>query len=751
MKNYRIALLLICCAGYQVRAGSLHGILLDAVDGKPLDAVQIVVRPFQQTAVTGQDGSFDLTLREGSYTLSFYRPGYVHAEKAVQIGRDSLSFEMHLQPTLILLNEEVTVTANRDVHSAFQSPAAITTLSADELEKNSPRTTPEALLGALGVWLQKTNHGAGSAFMRGLTGNQVLAMIDGIRLNNATFRYGPNQYLNTIDPYGLERIEVLRGYGATLFGSDAIGGVVNALTPTLGFKSHRSAFASARAKYIGEEMEKTGHVDVGLAAPRLSILGGLSVRSFGDLQAGGNAGVQTPTGYDEAAGQIKAMAQMTDRWLLICLWQSVQQKNIPAYDQIRQRGYRLYFFDPQERQLAYLRSAHFSDHRFMRQLLITASLHTSDEGRKRQKNNSDLVIVEHDRVQTLGLQAQAQAVLHDNWQMLYGVEFYRDLVNSRTEESHAGRSGTILKRGLYPDDAMALNFAVYHSHIIDLAPLHLHVGMRYNWVQIEAQDTTFGDIKISPSALAGHLSLLYPVYRGVNGVLNISSSFRAPNINDLSTFGLFDYGIEVPAPNLLPEYAYTVESGVKIRSRQLAATFFVYHTWLRDLIARVESFYMGSPWYNQDRVYQKANAQRAYIWGVESEGQWQLHRRCRLLANSNYCFGQNISDNEPMRRIPPWHGRMVLAYHIGKAWSIETEWQFAAAQKRLSGGDKSDHRIPQGGTQGWNVLNLTAAWHPRGYGVSAGLCNLFDEAYKTHGSGVFMIGRSVWLGIQMGR
>ena len=63
------------------------------------------------------------------------------------------------------------------------------------------RTTPESLVGTTGVFIQKTNHGGGSPFIRGLTGNQTLILIDGIRVNNSTFRYGPNQYFNTIDDH----------------------------------------------------------------------------------------------------------------------------------------------------------------------------------------------------------------------------------------------------------------------------------------------------------------------------------------------------------------------------------------------------------------------------------------------------------------------------------------------------------------------------------------------------------------------
>lgn len=88
-------------------------------------------------------------------------------------------------------------------------------------------------MNQMGVFVQKTTHGAGSPFVRGLTGNQTLLLIDDIRLNNSTFRYGPNQYLNTIDAFTLGRAEVLLGSGSVQYGSDALGARFNFLPPPL--------------------------------------------------------------------------------------------------------------------------------------------------------------------------------------------------------------------------------------------------------------------------------------------------------------------------------------------------------------------------------------------------------------------------------------------------------------------------------------------------------------------------------------
>ena len=88
----------------------------------------------------------------------------------------------------------------------------------------------EALEREVGVMMQRTGAGQASPFVRGLTGPQVLILVDGVRMNNSTFRYGPNQYFATIDPGTIERIEVVRGPQSVLWGSDAIGGVINVVT-----------------------------------------------------------------------------------------------------------------------------------------------------------------------------------------------------------------------------------------------------------------------------------------------------------------------------------------------------------------------------------------------------------------------------------------------------------------------------------------------------------------------------------------
>ena len=126
------------------------------------------------------------------------------------------------------------VTGARHDQRLIDSPRQIAVVTAEDIRRRNYRSTPDALADILGVFVQETNDGAGSPIIRGLVGNQILILVDGIRLNNGAYRLGPNQYLNTIDLNQIERIEVVRGAGSVLYGSDALGGVVNIITRAAG-------------------------------------------------------------------------------------------------------------------------------------------------------------------------------------------------------------------------------------------------------------------------------------------------------------------------------------------------------------------------------------------------------------------------------------------------------------------------------------------------------------------------------------
>ncbi|NJO03611.1 MAG: TonB-dependent receptor plug domain-containing protein, partial [Bacteroidia bacterium] len=350
----------ICLAS--VQAQSIGGQVRDAHSGKILAGATIQLLNTSRGTNSLNDGSFNiLRLNPDAYQLRVSMIGYETHEQRIEVSGDSLGLEISLEPQIIALNKEIIVSAQRSESASLRRPEAVSVLSGQQLRQYAPRSTPEALIGTTGVWMQKTNHGSGSPFIRGLTGNQTLLVVDGIRLNNATFRYGPNQYLNTVSPLSLAQIEVIRGAGSVAYGSDALGGVVHLRTRSPQFSESQSRLVgSLYAKYMNEDMEQSTRAELEWGSRRWAILSGISLHHFGDLVAGGDLGTQAPSAYTEVAGDIKIRGRIGQNQIFTVAYQHVHQRDVPRYDQVAQRGFQIYEFDPQARQLGYLRWETFS-------------------------------------------------------------------------------------------------------------------------------------------------------------------------------------------------------------------------------------------------------------------------------------------------------------------------------------------------------------------------------------------------------
>lgn len=731
-------------------AQTVRGIIEDTHTRQPVADAHILVNGTATGTVSNGSGSFTLSgLSPTADTLRISKVGYRPTEIIISSTTDEQVLpSIRLLPEVVQLNEEVVVTVQRMPQAQFESPYPVSVLNAAQLVQYAPRSMGDALEGLPGVWMQKTNHGGGSPFVRGLTGNQTLLMIDGIRLNNAISRYGPNQYFNTIDPNSVERVEVVRGSGSVQYGSDALGGVVQVLTksPALSPEGWRVR-GSLYGKYLSGGMERSGRGEFTVSSPRVALYAGASLRSFGDLIAGGGQ-VLTPSGYREASVDSKAVIKLTDQQQLTAAYQRLQQNDVHRWDQVAQRGYALWKFDPQIRHLGYLRWEGKTGSRWAKILRATTSLNRSVEERVTRREDASVQRHEGEAVNTYGAQLEVMSEVSANYHFVSGFEYYADRVQSRTYETDVVTAAVEEQRSTYPKGARASSWALFTLHTWWLDRWTLNYGVRGGRVRVSAQDETFGAIDNTPNTWVGNIGASYALHPQYRLVASLSSGFRAPNVDDLTKFGSFDSGFEVPIRNLAPERSVTVEAGVKAKTDQFSGTLVAYHTRLSDLIERTPARYQGSERWQGDPVFQKQNVAAAFLRGVEAEAAWRMMDTWTAFGSLIYTYGQNATDDEPMRRIPPLHGRAGLQWESTGGWTARAEWRYAAAQRRLSSGDVNDHRIAEGGTDGWQILNLYGGYTRTRWAANAGLQNLLDARYRTHGSGVDGYGRSAWLAVR---
>lgn len=772
MWNFLLFILagLITCLN--IAAADLTGYVRDSENNSLMNAHILLLNTSIGTS-TDSMGFFHISnLTEGVYTVYISYLGYETLVDQVKVKENGGTYDFVLFPGTIQLNQGIIVSASRFESQKYFSPISISSINSAELKVTFPRSTPESLMSN-GAWVQKTNHGGGSPFVRGLTGYHTLLMIDGIRLNNATFRSGPNQYLNTLDPLILSNVEIIRSTGSVQYGSDALGGTVHFFTRTPEFSTTGKVLFKPRiiSKYVSQGingihdsfskslfpgMERIIRGEATIASKNIAFYGGVGRKKFNDIDASATLGTLMPNGYDEFDTDAKLVIKK-ERHKFTTAFQLVKQNNVPLYHKIASGSYSLYQFDPQYRSLAYLKHEYLIGNKWARKINTTLYTHHSIEERHKQKTGATTETIESDKVRSTGATIDLFSTPTHFWTFNSGLDFNHDKVKSSSEKRNPETNEIYHYRGLYPDNATQWNVALFSLHQFTLKSFIINAGVRYNNFQITAMDTIFGNTSLTPSALVGNIGLSYELNDHIRITSMLNTGFRAPNINDISSFGIADFRYEIPSPNLKPEKSVSYEIGLRQKSSMISSSFSVFRTDLTNLITNVPTSYMGrdSVLINAEtneyiRYYHKENTNKAYIWGFEAEIEIQILKWLNSYGRLYYTFGQDLTKNEPLRRIPPINGCFGLNFYPLESMHIRTEYLFAGMQDRLSSGDIADDRIQDGGTPGWNIVSISAGFNGLHWmDIHMGINNLFDTAYRIHGSGVDGYGRTIWLGIQL--
>ncbi|MGB4400942.1 MAG: TonB-dependent receptor [Daejeonella sp.] len=632
---------------------------------------------------------------------------------------------------------EVVITATRKSSVLESSPFSVSVLQRKQMSELQYRSTPEALMSVPGVFIQKTNHGGGSAFVRGLTGNQTLILVDGIRLNNSTFRYGPNQYLNTIDHFTVDRVEVVKGSGSVQYGSDAMGGVIQLLTLDPGYSDKPLLNGSVTGRYWSNDMEKTGRGQLMYSSRNFSASGGVSTKKFGTLVGGDTTGRQSPSGYGETDADIKLKWKLSDRVEIIGAHQFVKQSDVPVYHKVQLENFLLNEMELQQRTLSYIKLNLKGSNPLYQKISFNGSFQESAETRNSQKNNSPSLRRERDNIRTSNASVDILSEFAPGWSSNTGFEYYFDNINSYKEEINTLTQASVRGRGLYPENTSYANSSIYNLHHFQISKFNVEAGLRYNWFNATIPDETLGVVNIKPDALVFNAGINYGA-GSHNVYTSVSSGYRAPNIDDMGTLGIVDFRYEVPAFDLKPERNFNTEVGYKLQSEKLRGSLALFNNKLTNLITRVKSEGEIIDGYN---VYRKENMENAFIRGGEASINWRPDERWIVNSFTAYTFGKNNSKNEPLRRMPPLNGNTSVKFTLERFYIIG-EFAWASGQRRLAQGDRDDNRIPQGGTPGWQVWNTFAGYHYKKFQFRLSLQNILNEDYRTHGSGINGVGRS---------
>ena len=636
---------------------------------------------------------------------------------------------------------ETVVTATRVERQVFETPQAVTVIGDQAIDEANAGDTPDFFTYAKGVYMQRTNQGGGSPFLRGLTGKQVLIMVDGVRANNSFYRFGPHQYLNTIDANVIERIEIVRGPASVLYGSDALGGTINLIT------KRRTDFSAPRA--MGGLLQ--AHYETALDGGALRVqaegnldsfgyLIGVTGKDIGDVEAGGDFGEQVPTSYGERDVDLKINYRLTPTRELIFATQYTRQYDVPKTSEVTLGDKSKFNYEPQQRLLSYLEYRSRQDVLFD-EVRVNLSYNRMREGEEIIARSSPTTEThELTEVSTPGAFVQLGNRLGESQRLTYGVEYYRDHYDTRKERINLTTSMVTPVAAATPDGATYDSLGIYLQDEIRLASwVDVIVGLRYSRFQAEGAIGA-STLDLDTDDVTGSLNSLFHLSPSWNLVANLAQGFRAPNMEDF--FGRVDFVSEIPNTSLKPEKSMNYEIGLKHLTPRTSGEIFLFQSDYEGFIDRVAV---------APNVRQRQNIQNAWIRGIEAALWYRLDKHWSTTATAAWTRGRDADTDQPLRRIPPFNGTLRLRYgHNKRLWG-EVAAQFAAKQDELAPGDLTDPRIPVGGTRGYSVYNLGLGYKPAlGHELLVTLANIGDKLYKTHGSGIYASGRNLVLTYRVG-
>ena len=703
--------------------------------------------------------------------------------------------------------EEAVIYTNKFREKLQNTAQQAIVLTARSIAKVNAGVTGDLLSESGQVFVQKSQQGGSSPVLRGFEASRVLLLVDGIRMNNAIYRAGHLQNAVTIDQNMLESVEVLFGPGSTLHGSDALGGVINFRTKQANLSSTNKLETSGNSffRYRTVNHEITGHVDVNVGGKKWAWLQSYTVSKFDDLKMGGNYPAKYPnfgrrsqyiqtangvdqivtnsddriqkfSGYNQWDLTQKILLKSSDKLTHSFNVQLSNSTDIPRYDRLQDKKnfggsigttlrYAEWYYGPQLRLLSAYQ-AQWSPTANREVSLQVHYQHVLESRQTREYLRYDRFDSRREKLNVWGFNLDTRTKQKNN-EFTYGIDGQWNNLTSVADRTNL-RTGDVTPLDTrYPNGTNhMLYLGAYGQHLRKSKSQKwiLNDGIRLQLIQLRSSiadnsffNFPFTEIQQDNLAVTGNIGLIYNPEPAFRAALNLSSGFRAPNIDDAAR--IFESSttqrrLIVPNPDIQPEQTYNIDLNwiyrIEEKIRFEGAAFFTHY---KNAITLAPYTLNGADSidYNGVRsaLYANQNARNGSLLGIQGRLVVQLGKRWSLDNTLTKTQGQYKTEagRIPLDHIPPVFGRSSIAYQ-GKRFSTEAYLLFNGWKKladyNLDGEDNLQYATPDG-MPGWTTINLRLQVNvSKTIQLQGSLENLTDRNYRVFASGLSAPGRS-WM------
>ena len=764
---------------------------------EPILGVALFNEDKSKSAVTNFDGFADIssfnqdeviTFQHIAHTpLSQTKSKIVKANKQVFLITDASSLD------------EVVLSVSKFGQKKRDIPQQIVSVTSEDVLFTNPQTAADLLQSSGQVYVQKSQLGGGSPIIRGFSTNRLLIAVDGVRFNTAIFRGGNVQNIISIDPFAVARTEVILGPGSVVYGSDAVGGVMNFYTkkPKFSFEEGYSFSGNTSLRYATANKEKTGHFDFNIGAKKWAFLTSVTYSDFDNLRMGSQGPddylrtqyvetingidtvvqnqdpkIQRPTAYSQINTMQKVRYMPNNNWNFDLGLFFTTTTDYPRYDRLIRTSNdvlrsAVWDYGPQQWFSGNLQIQNTPDtNTLFDESAFTLSFQHFKESRSDRDFGDSFLYKTQEKVAAYTTAWDFEKKIKKA-KLNYGIEYIFNKVGSRGRKTDIATGISQLDVSRYPDGSSWQSLAGYMSTQFALAKnISFLGGLRYSHIIVAAQfdtslfDLPFTEATINTGALTGTAGVTWNPNQTLGWRLNLGTAFRAPNIDDVGkVFDSEPGSVVVPNPDLKPEYAYNADIGVSLNFDTVVKLDFAgFYTILEDALIRRDFSLDGE----SQIVYQGElstiqaiqNASRAQVYGFEAGLEVAFSKALKLSSQYNITkgFAQDQQGNkEALRHAAPAYGNTHLFYKKAKLTLdafVEYNGQFdfedlAPSQQNnafLYAADQNGNPY----APKWHTLNFSAQYkYSKSLQLNATLENITDQRYRPYSSGLSAPGRNL--------
>ncbi len=737
--------------------------------GKPVPLVNLFIPAEKIASITNSSGNFKLYgLPEGENIILFSRIGYKSESLKLIIKPDSVyHLEIFLTPSPIMIGEiPVFSTKNISVLNNQPVPVEIVTSSNIKIRNNTSvpgilKNEPGLALGRDGIWGTQLT-------IRGLSKSSIITLIDGNRIETASDIAAA---LSLIDINDIERIEVIKGSASSIYGTGALGGVVNIITKTGSYNDNFKFGGSAAGGFATVNDESTENISLEAGDVDWYARINSTFRNAGNTN--------TPRGYLQNSQfsdnniSFSAGFKPYDGQELSIKYQNFYAKDVgipggnllfPADAVVTYPNEQRQMFSAEYRISNMSEAVKNISAKYFYQVIsrnvdnvpFIKNYVTTPAGQPDKIINVDL-INPHAMHYTNGIQLESGLLLNDANYLVVGIDAWQRRLDSRREryltiDNVAKTSQVVLstikeiigERPLPESEFQSIGLYAQDEYTLVKNKLKLLLGGRFDRINISNDQisnpvyTVINGVidknppaamlqwnagRIINSSWSGNIGLLYSVTGGFNLTLSTAKSFRSPSLEE--RYQYIDLGnlVELGNPNLMPEKGYFADLGTKIWGGNASIDFDMFFNGITDLVVQKNGTYNGEP------ALINSNVGKAILYGFDTGFEYNVAGSFVVYGAASYVRGKDTEENQNLPQIPPLNGRLGIRMPVVEYLNIDLSSAFFTEQNKIAEGEIS--------TPGYtyfdlyvNSKNLDAGYFQ--VQITGGMENIFNKAYRNH-------------------